>query len=85
MGQHCPRRSVRAPPRYPILSSPLDSRLWATGTRVGDIPQTQLPVSSVVEVPLAQRTHPAHQPRALHDVGGKRRVRHFGGSLGDVG
>lgn len=74
--------SLPFPPLPAMLSYLfLPSRSWATIKGGGGIPQAQLPVSSVVEVPLAQRTHPAHQPRALHDVGGKRRVRHLGGSL----
>lgn len=40
------------------------------------IPQTQLPVGGGVEVPLAERLGPAHEPRALQDVGGERRLRH---------
>jgi hypothetical protein len=45
------------------------------------VPQTELPVSGVVEVPLAERLGPAHQPGALHDVGGERRLRHLCGDV----
>lgn len=45
------------------------------------VPQTELPVSGVVEVPLAERLGPAHQPGALHDVGGKRGLRHLCGGV----
>lgn len=44
----------------------------------GRIPQSQLPVASVVKVPLRERLHPALQPRPLHDVGGERGSRHCG-------
>jgi hypothetical protein len=45
------------------------------------VPQTKLPVSGVVEVPLAERLGPAHQPGALHDVGGERGLRHLCGNV----
>ena len=43
-----------------------------------DIPQSQLPVSSVVKIPLRQGLHPPLQPRPLHNVGGERRGGHGG-------
>ena len=45
------------------------------------VPQTELPVSGVVEVPLAERLGPAHQPGALHDIGGERGLRHVCGDV----
>jgi hypothetical protein len=41
--------------------------------------QTELPVAGGVAVPVGQRLDPALQPRALHDHGGERGRRHFGG------
>jgi hypothetical protein len=47
----------------------------------GCVPQTELPVSCSVAVPVGQRHHPALEPRALGDEGGERRGRHC---LGDA-
>lgn len=49
------------------------------------IPQAQLPVAGILEVPVAQRLHPAHEPGPLHDLRREREVRHVGGwVIGDV-
>jgi hypothetical protein len=49
----------------------------------GCVPQSELPVSGGVAVPVCERLHPALQPRALVDEGCERRRRHvFGGSTG---
>jgi hypothetical protein len=40
------------------------------------VPQTELPVTGSVAVPVGERLHPALQPWALHDEGGERRGRH---------
>jgi hypothetical protein len=50
------------------------------------IPQTELPVSGAVEVPVAERLGPAHHPGALHDELSKRGLRHDCGIVcGDDG
>lgn len=46
----------------------------------GRIPQTELPVSGSVAVPVGQRLDPVQEPFALHDEGGERRGGHGGGS-----
>jgi hypothetical protein len=49
----------------------------------GCIPQSELPVTGGVAVPVGERLHPALQPRALVDERGERRRRHgCGGSAG---
>jgi hypothetical protein len=71
-----------------ILVSPLfhlfyhftGSTVAATDSR-SLVPQAELPVSGVVEVPLAERLGPAHQPGALHDIGGERGSRHVCGDM----
>lgn len=71
---------VLVSPLFPSLSdfpSPMASVFHSRSS----VPQTELPVSGVVEVPLAERLGPAHQPGALHDVGGKRGLRHDCGGV----
>lgn len=68
-----------SPPKLPLYhpASPMATACFSRSF----VPQTELPVSGVVEVPLAERLGPAHQPGALHDVGGERGLRHLCGDV----
>jgi hypothetical protein len=68
-----------SPPILPLYHFP--SPMASASTSRSSVPQTELPVSGVVEVPLAERLGPAHQPGALHDVGGERGLRHLCGDV----
>lgn len=50
----------------------------------GCVPQSELPVSRSVAVPVGERLHPALQPRALVDEWGERRRRHVFGDSAEV-
>jgi hypothetical protein len=67
-------------PLFPSLYHSCSPMASASGSR-SFVPQAELPVSGVVEVPLAERLGPAHQPGALHDVGGERGLRHLCGDV----
>ena len=68
-----------SPPILPLCLFPIP--MASAGVSRSFVPQTELPVSGVVEVPLAERLGPAHQPGALHDIGGERGLRHLCGGV----
>lgn len=53
----------------------------SSGLSRPSVPQSELSVCGGLEVPVAERLDPAHEPGALHDVRGERRLRH---DCGDV-
>lgn len=57
------------------------SPMASSGSSRLSVPQSELSVCGGLEVPVAERLDPAHEPGTLHDVRGERRLRH---DCGDV-
>jgi hypothetical protein len=88
---HSPRGSGRRPcwlcqPYPPHSQYSCDPMVSSVGSRCF-VPQTELPVSGAVQVPVAERLGPAHHPGALHDELSKGGLRHDCGNVcgGDGG